>query len=199
MDKQTLVEFESFIKNYKVIKFDKIWEKSDSNYKLIYNIEGLTIDTKFYANVKLIFWLDSAKEQFVENVITYLYTLYCDYKTITITTVAETFENILQLLDQEQTNKDMSDFILAGTEAFNAELKEKNVNNFIQNLKFIPQGNMPCATMDFKFELQSNDDTYAFTLKAYINKWELSYDSNKELVSLSDVPKKLIEWIYEIK
>ncbi len=56
MDKQILVDFEKILKKHKVIKFDKIWEKADSNYKLIYNIEGLAIDTKFYANVKLIFW-----------------------------------------------------------------------------------------------------------------------------------------------
>lgn len=199
MDKQILVDFEKILKTHKVIKFDKIWEKSDSNYKLIYNIEGLAIDTKFYANVKLIFWLDSTKENLTENVITYLYTLTCDYKSMTITTVEETFNNILTLLDKEQTNIDLSEFILNGTDDFNKEIKDNDVNDFIQNLNFLPQGNMPCADIKFKFELKSNDDAYVFYMKPFKGEWQLTYESNTELLPIKDVPKKLIQWIYEIK
>jgi len=199
MDKQILIDFENLIKKYKVIKFDKIWEKIDSKYKLIYNIEGLAINTKFYANVKLIFWLDETKENLSEELITYLYTLYCDYKSIKITTVEETFANILALLDKEKTNVEMSDFILDGTDSFNAEIKKNEINNFIQNIKFISQGNKPCTDMNFKFELKSNDKDYEFYLKSFVDEWKLTYESNEEFVQMPDVPKKLIEWIYEIK
>lgn len=199
MDGNILVDFENLIKKYKVIKFDKIWEKVDSNYKLIYNIEGLAINTKFYANVKLIFWLDETKKNLSEDLITYLYTLYCDYKSIKITTVDETFSNILMLLDKEKTNMEMSDFILSGTDSFNEELKKNDINNFIQNVKFIAQGNMPCIDMNFKFEMKSNDKDYTFYLKAYKDEWKLAYESNEESVQMIDVPKKLIEWIYETK
>jgi monomeric isocitrate dehydrogenase len=199
MDKQILVDFEKLLKTHKVIKFDKIWEKTNSNYKLIYNIEGLAIDTKFYANVKLIFWMDSNKENLSENVITYLYALTCDYKSITITNIEETFNNILSLLDKEQTNIDLSEFIINGTDSFNKEIKNNGISDFIQNINFVAQGNMPCVDIKYKFELKSNDDAYIFYLKPFKGEWQLTYESNKELLPINDVPKKLIEWIYEIK
>ena len=199
MDKQVLLDFEKLIKQYKAMSFDKIWEKADSKYKLIYNIEGLTVDNKFYANVKLIFWLDETKENLSEDAITYLYTLYCDYKTIGITTVEETFNNILTLLSNEETNSDLSNFIINGTDDFNEELKKQDINDFIQNLHFIAQGNKPCVQTRFKFELISNNKTYEFYLKSFEKDWTLSYEDNNEQVLMNEIPKKLIEWIYEIK
>lgn len=199
MESQVILDFEKLLKTYKVIKFDKVWEKADTNYKLIYNIEGLAIDPKFYGIVKLIFWLDETKENLSENVITYLYTLSCDYKSTTITTVEETFKNILLLLDKEQTNIDLSEFILNGTDNLNKEIKDNDVSDFIQNLNFVPQGNAPCADIEFKFELTSNDDAYEFSMKPFKNEWQLTYESNVESLPIKDVPKKLIQWIYEIK
>ncbi len=143
--------------------------------------------------------VDSTKENLSENVITYLYTLTCDYKSMTITTVEETFNSILALLDKEQTNIDLSEFILNGTDDFNKEIKDNDVNDFIQNLNFLPQGNMPCTDIKFKFELKSNDDAYVFYMKPFKGEWQLTYESNTELLAIKDVPKKLIQWIYEIK
>lgn len=198
MNKQVVIDFENIIKRYKVLKFDKIWEKTDTSYKLIYNLEGLSIDNRFYSNVKIIFWLDNKKEKLVENVITYLYTLSCDYKTITITSIEETFNAILQLLDKEETNKALSDFIINGTDNFNKELKVNSSEAFIQNLNYIPQGNKPCIKSNFKFELISNEETFTFYLKCLKNKWELTYETTVEEIALKDVYKKLIKLIYEI-
>jgi len=199
MDTQILIDFENIIKKYKVLKFDKVWEKYDSNFKLIYNIEGLVIDNKFYPVVKVIFWLDSKKENITENVITYLYSLACDYKSITITTIEETFNNIIKLLDNETTNKQLSDFVINGTGNFNKEIREQKINNFIQSLIYIPQGNVPCINMKFKFELVSNTEVYDFYLKPFKNKWKLTYNNNTELLSITETYKKIIDWIYEIK
>ena len=199
MDKQILIDFENELKKYKVINFDKIWEKINSDYKLIYNIEGLSTDTKFYANIKLIFWLDSTKETLTDDVITYLYNLFCDYKSMPITTASETLQNIFKLLDDEQTNSEISEFIADGTDKFNEILKANDIPDFIQNIKFIPQGNMPCIDMQFKFELQTNGKTYEFYLKCFKDNWLLTYDTMSEKVKINEVPKKITQWIYAIK
>lgn len=199
MGVEVLVDFENIIKKYKVLKFDKVWEKHDSNFKLIYNIEGLVVDNKFYAVVKLIFWLDGKKEKITEDVITYLYTLSCDYKSITFTTIGETFDSILKQLDNERTNKELSEFIVNGTDAFNKELKINKINSFIQTLNFMPQGNVPCVSMKFMFGLVSNDKTYEFQLKPMKDGWQLTYENNEEMSAMTEVPKKIIDWIYDIK
>ena len=197
-DKQILVDFENIIKKYKVLKLDKVWEKIDSSYKLIYNLEGLVIDNKFYANVKLIFWLDEKKENIIENVITYLYTLSCDYKSITITTIEETFKTILSFLDKEKTNNELSNFVINGTDEFNKEIKNKDINDFIQNINMVPQGNMPCISLKYKFELISNNETFTFYLKPLKFKWQLTYKDISELLDIKEVYKRLIDIIYKI-
>jgi hypothetical protein len=194
MDINTVVDFENIIKSYKVMRFDKVWERVNKTYKLIYNLEGLSKDDRFYPNLKVIFWLD---EQLTENVMTYLHALYCDYKSITITTVQETFNSILQIVDKERTHVELSGLILGGTDAFNRELKNKSVNDFAQALNYVPQQNVACINMKFEFELVTNINTYHFYLKCYDSKWQLMYNEKNEMLSMKDVPVKIIQWIYE--
>lgn len=197
MDKQIVIDFENIIKKHKVLMFDKIWEKIDKDWKLIYNLNGLIVNNIYYANVKIIFWLDSKKEKITENVMTYLYTFSCDYKSITITTVEETFNQILEFLNTEKTHKELSDFIVDGTDKFNKELKDKNIDDFVQNINYLPQKNQPCLHMKFDFQLQTNKQTYDFSLKSFKEKWEATIGTNKESLLMTNVYKKLIDWIYD--
>src|SRR6185369_1756463 len=82
MTKAAIVKFEDFVKKQKALYLGKVFEKQGQGWKLIYNIQGLSIDDAYYANLKFIFWLDGDKEQITDAVVSYLYTQYCDYKSI---------------------------------------------------------------------------------------------------------------------
>jgi uncharacterized phage-associated protein len=58
--------------------------------------------------------VNKEKTQLAEPVISFLYTQYCDYKSETIneTDIQMTFFKILNYVFEEQTNKELSDFVL---------------------------------------------------------------------------------------
>lgn len=198
-----IILFEDILKKYKVLYFDKIYEKTkDKNWKLIYNIQGLTTDdnSMFYPNLKFIFWLDKTKTKLTDNVISYLYTQNCDYKSITIKEdLQETIDVILKFIKKEKTNVELSTFILNGTEEFNKILKNNNIEDFLSNLTFIPHGNKTCIDTKFEFKIESNTETYYFQLKSLNGMWELYMEDIQMKLNIEDVYKKIIEIIYAIK
>lgn len=198
---EIVLAFEDVIKKYKVQFFDKVWEKNKSSWKLIYNINGLNDGSKFYPNLKIIFWLDSVKEELTDNVVSYLYSLDCDYKSMSLDRdIADIFNTILEFVGDEKTNKELVDFILNGTDKFNEILKKENIDDFVQNLKFIPSGNKACIDTVYMFELETNKEKYGFKLKCLPdNVWALSVVEEETKIQMNDIYKKIIEIIYATK
>lgn len=197
---EILIEFEKNLKDdWNVQFFDKVYEKYDKGFKLIYNIQGLTDknSTIFYPCLKIIFWLDSTKKQLTEDAITYLYSLNCDYKTISIDKhINDIFKTILNFINKEKTNKFLIDLIISGTDNFNLELKKIKKNDFIQELKYIPFGNTSCANMLYMFELKTNFDIYKFNIK-FTNDILLIIDNKTYIINTDNIYKKIIEILWD--
>ena len=198
---EIVLAFEDVIKKYNVQFFDKVWEKNKSSWKLIYNINGLNDGSKFYPNLKIIFWLDSVKEELTDNVVSYLYSLDCDYKSMSLDRdIADIFNTILEFVGDEKTNKELVELILNGTDKFNEILKKENIDDFVQNLKFIPSGNKSCIDTFYAFELETNKEKYGFMLKCLPNNvWALSVVEEETKIQMKDIYKKIIEIIYATK
>lgn len=187
-------DFENIIKKFKASKLDKVFEKIGDNYKIIYNIEGLIYNNDYYPLIKLILWVDNTKQKLIENVITYLYSYNCEYKTITISDIKSNILEILEFIKNEKSNNELSNFIIKGTDKLNKELKNNKSNIFIQNIKYQDSGNLPCSKLQFNIDLISNDKTYNITLK-YKNEWILNFNNNTQNISINDIEKILAEWL----
>jgi hypothetical protein len=197
--RKVLNDFEDYIKEYSAKFFDKVWEKHDDTYKLIYNIQGLVIDNIYYPNLKFIFWLDENKNHIVENVITYLYGQDCDYKSIVFNEfdIAQTITTILQFIDSEKSTNDLRYLLFDSLDDFNKIITQKDIKDFVQNIEFIPHGNVSCTLTIFKHIVTMNSDDYEFLLKSNDNGWIFIYNSNEQLINIKQVPEKLIEAIYD--
>lgn len=193
---EEIIKFENIIKEHQSVFFDKVWEKHENNYKLIYNIQVFVKDGILYPNLKIIFWLNSEKSTLTENVITFLYKQHCDYRTENITTIEETFNNILNFINKENTNIFLREIILDGSLKINEIIEKENINNFCQTINFIPHGNVSCVMTMFKFDVVMNTDTYSILLKCKDdNKWELIIGEKSTIVDNKNVYKKIIELI----
>lgn len=199
-----IVSFEDLIKKYKVLFFDKVYEKTrGGSWKLIYNIQGLsTEDTSmFYPNLKFIFWLNDTKTELTEDVISYLYSQSCDYKSISLDNdIEDVFETILKFIKNEKTNVELSEFILNGSDGFNKELKKKNINDFVSSLTYIPHGNKSCIETLFGFKIEMNTETYYFNLRCLQKVWEVRMGDDITIqTTLKEVYEKIIDIIYATK
>lgn len=192
-------EFENKIKNYKSSFFDKVWEKHDGNYKLIYNIQELVTDNNdLYLNLKFIFWLNADKNMLVEDVITYLYGQNCDYRSEPIDEdISITINKILSYINKEESNVFLRSLLLDGQNKINKIIDKENIKDFAQSIDFIPHKNVSCLMTIFKFNLIMNSGEYTFLLKPRKDMWELIYDEKSEIIHINNVYKKLIEFIYE--
>lgn len=200
---EIIEKFENKLKEYQVLFFDKVWEKNKQDWKLVYNIQGLTTqDTSmFYPNLKIVFWLNNNKTKLSENVVTYLYEQYCDYRSRSIenNNIDEVFKFILDDVKNAKTNKYLSGFILDGTDNFNKIIKRDKIDDFITDLQFIPQGNKSCLETYFGFKLESNKDTYYFNLKVLKEGYVLNMEDTTINIQLKEVYEKIIELIYGVK
>ena len=199
---EVLETFEGLLnENYKVLFFDKVWEKSGSNWKVIYNIQGLTTNdsSMFYPNLKFIFWLNERKDELTDEVVTYLYEQYCDYRSTKIGNIEETFDRILNEIKGSKTTKELAGFILNGTDEFNKILKKEGINDFISDMQFIPHANKSCLNTHFGFKIESNTNTYYFNLKSLKGEWELNVDDSVEYIQMNEVYEKIITTIYGTK
>lgn len=194
---EEIIEFENIIKKYKSLFFDKVWEKHKDIWKLIYNIQGLVVDNKFYSNLKIIFWYNNDKTELSENVITFLYSQNCEYRTIKISNISLNIKAILNMIYNEETNKYLSDLIIGGVDPFNKLIKDNGINDFIQTIEFIPHGNVSCIQTIFKFDLVSNTDTYTFMIKFIEDKMNLLYSDTEIQIDKNQLYKELIRLIYE--
>lgn len=194
-----LYAFEEVVKKYKALFFDKVKEKTDNGWKIIYNIQGLNYKNTFYPNLKFIFWMNKDKSELSDNVVTYLYTQNCEFKSQLIQEdiFEEQIDNILQEIKKEKSNDDIINFILNGTDEFNSEAKKQNLELFFDNLAYKPGGNSACILHAFKFDLSANDILYTFELKSNKNDWTLNFDNQTNETSIEDVYKKIIEIINE--
>lgn len=197
--RNVLIDFENYLKGLQSHFFDKVWEKHDNSYKLIYNIQGLVKDNKYYANLKIIFWLDGNKDEIVEDVVTYLLSQNCDYKSIQIDydNIQTTVDTILKFIDNEKTNNDLRYLMFDSLDDFNKVITQNDINDFVQNIENIPHGIVSCPLTIFKYKITCNSDDYEFMLQ-YNKGWILIYNSNEYNVNIKEIPKKLIELIHEI-
>ena len=194
-----LIDFENYIKEYKSIFFDKVWEKHNNSYKLIYNIQGLVKDNEYYANLKFIFWLDENKNDISENIITYLLGQDCNYKSININydNIKITIDTILKFIDKEKTNNDLRYLMFNSLDDFNKYITQNDIKDFVQNIRNIPHGNLSCPLTIFKYEITCNSGTYEFMLK-YNDGWILIYNEEVIHVNIKEVSEKLLEIIHEV-
>lgn len=193
--------FEEIIKNYKALFFDKIKEKSNDGWKIIYNIQGLNYKNTFYPNLKFIFWMDKNLSKLTDDVVTYLYKQNCVFQSQLIQeeNFEEQIDNILQEIKNEKTNNDIINFILNGTDQFNSEVKKLNLQLVFDNLAYKPSGNAACMLHAFDFDLSTNDDLFNFQLKCNKNDWDLIINTNKITINLKEIYKTIIEVIKETR
>lgn len=198
MTKAAIVKFEDFIKTQKALYLGKVFEKQGQGWKLIYNIQGLTVDAVYYANLKFIFWLDGDKEQLTDAVVSYLYTQYCDYKSIAFNdeNIVDQVKTALSHINAERTNTELSGFVIDGTDGFNAEIKRRGIADFVQNIKWINHKDKSCPDTEFKFEMETNDKKFEFHTKCFKQYWELHYNGEKENIQFKDIHKKVIDLVY---
>lgn len=197
----SILHFENILKKEEALFFKKTWQQVDDTYKLIYTVQGLMYNNFYYPNLKFIFWVKNKKKRtLLDNIITFLYSQSCEYRTEYIDDdIRETFNRILEYIAEEQTNIELTQFIIGGTKEFNNEIKKNNVNDFIQNLKWEPHGVEQCDLTWFNFELITNNEIYKFLIKSMKNKWVLDYNNNVyKIYSLDEIPEKIIKLIYEI-
>lgn len=195
------IQFENYIKQYKALFFNKIWEKFNNGFKLIYNIQGLNYNNNFYPNLKFIFWFDVTKQKITENVITYLYTSPCVYKTISINEeMPKIIERVLNSIKSVKSNKDLMTFIISGTDKFNEILKKSEIDVFISNISYIPFGNCSCDEYEYKFNIDSNTDSFLIRIRFDGEKYIIRYNDIEEVVNtVGEIYKKIIIMIYAIK
>jgi len=193
--------FEEIIKNYKALFFDKIKEKSNDGWKIIYNIQGLNYKNTFYPNLKFIFWMDKNLSKLTDDVVTYLYKQNCVFQSQLINeeNFEEQIDNILQEIKKEKSNDDIINFILNGTDQFNSEVKKLNLELVFDNLAYKPSGNAACMLHTFNFDLSANDDLFNFQLKCNKNDWDLIINTNKITIDLKEIYKTIIEVIKETR
>ena len=193
-------EFEEIIKINKSIFFDKVWEKHNGEYKLVYNIQGyVTEDDKLYPNLKIIFWLNETKSELSENVITYLYRQNCDYRSETIdNTIELTFNKILSYINEEKGTILLRELILNGQEYLNKFIDEMDIQDFAQSVEMLAIGNKSCIDTIIDFELIMNSGIYEFSLNMLKDDWILTYKDDKiSLNRIENICEKLLEYIYE--
>jgi len=192
--------FEEIIKKHKALFFDKIKEKTNDGWKIIYNIQGLNYKNTFYPNLKFIFWMNKEMNDLSHNVVSYLYKQNCLYRSQMIQeeNFEEQIDAILEEIKKEKSNDDIINFILDGTDKFNIEVKKSELELFFDNLAYKPSGNSSCILHTFKFELSANDTLYEFELKYNDNEWDLLFNNEKIETSIEDVYKKIIQMINEI-
>jgi len=195
-----LFSFEQIVKNNKALFFDKIKEKTNDGWKIIYNIQGLTYENWFYSNLKFIFWMNKEMNELSDNVVTYLYNQGCEFKSQMIQeeNFAEQIDFILNEIKDEKSNKDITDFIINGTDKFNIEAQKLKLELFFDNLAYKPSGNSACIAHVFKFDLSANDNLFEFELKCKAKNWTLNFNNEITETSIEDVYKKITEMINEI-
>jgi len=192
--------FEEIIKKHKALFFDKIKEKTNDGWKIIYNIQGLNYKNTFYPNLKFIFWMNKEMSELSHNVISYLYKQNCLYRSQMIQeeNLEEQIDSILEEIKKEKSNDDIINFVINGTDKFNIEAKDNefDLEIFFDNLAYKPSGNSSCILHTFKFELSANDSLYEFELKHKENsKWDLLFNGKKIETSIEDVYKEVVEII----
>lgn len=194
-----LYAFEEIIKKYKALFFDKIKEKTDNGWKIVYNIQGLNHKNTFYSNLKFVFWFNKEQTELSDDVITYLYRQNCEFKSqlIKLDVLEEQIDAILEEIKNEKSNSFINNFIVKGTDEFNLEAKKNDLDLFFDNIAYKPSGNSPCVLHSFKFDLSANDVLYTFDLKCGDNKWEIIMDNETYEVEQEDVYKKIVEVISE--
>jgi len=194
-----LEKFEQFIKKYKSLYFNKLYEKYNEGYKVIYNIQGFNYNNTFYANLKFIFWLNESKSKLEHNALTYLYIQknngYAS-ENINEENIEETINEILEKIKNEKTNLEINNFIISGTDEFNLELKRNGINDFIMNLEYIPSGDTSSMFISFDFKLSTNNKEYEFKIK-FDKNWFIYYNNNKIKTSFKTIYKDIIKEIYK--
>lgn len=181
---EVLVKWEKILKQYQCIKFDKIWERFNDGYKMIYIVWGLTVNDSFIPHTKFIFWSNKEKDKITENVISYLYSLNCDYKSIPLEDdkLQHAFDFMIDSIKLETSNKELIKFIIDGTEPFNKQLKLKNVNDFVNTLELIPNDITNCVDTTFDFKLSFNNKNIIFKLKPINKEWSLYSGEEKHII-----------------
>lgn len=193
---EKVIEFEDNIKQYQCLYFNKVWEKHKNIWKLIYNIQGLVVDNKFYCNLKIIFWYNETKTELSENVITFLYSQNCIYKTINLTDINQNINSILNMFYKQETNQLLNQLVVGGTDRFNEILSEREIDDFIQTIKFIPHEDTACSMTIFKFEIQTNKKLYTILLQFKDNDIKLMYRGTEQMTGLDTIYKNIIDLIY---
>lgn len=198
MGTEILERFEAFVKQYKSLFFNKLDEKYNEGYKVIYNLQGFNYKDTFFANLKFIFWLNHDKTKVEHNVVTYLYSQKAyGYESAVIDEerFEEMMERILEKIKEETTNHEINSFIIGGTDEFNEEIKRNGIDDFIMNMEYIPSGDTPSILISFKFELSTNNKRFEFDLK-YDNGWKIFYDGQSYKTDMKSIYKDIIKLLY---
>jgi len=193
MDK--IKEFEDIIKKYKAMFFDKIWEKYDDGYKLIYNIQGLNTDNTFFTVLKFVFWFNDDKSEH-KNIMSYLLSPICEYSTVSLDDDMDyIIKSVFKHIKNNELTNDIIEFTMNGVENINKLLNDGEEN--IVNIKFIPPGNMPCIKITYNFTLETIDETYDIGIEFSKKNIELIYDFTKyKLNMFDDIYVEIVNLIY---
>jgi hypothetical protein len=198
--KMVLTTFEDEIRKYKALFFDKLREHTNDGWKLIYCIQGMSWESTFFLNMKFIFWFDEKMGKLTHNSITYLYRQDGEYQTVDLTDDMPTLINeILTHISQEQSNSEISDFAISGTDGFNQEFKSTGSDRFIQNLRYEPQGVAPSALTTFTFFLEEANSETELVLRYAKDEWIIIKPSTGDIdttiekgVSIDEIYKEVV-------
>lgn len=190
------------LKTSKMLYINDMLEKTKEGWNLTYYVYGITYEANFILYTKFSFLLDKNKEDLKENKIVILYDLNCNYYVSDFNSKEELNKYLINLFKSGYDKgdiRDISNFLIDGTDEFNKELKRNKKNSFISNLEFkYDEKIYVCNNKIFEFILTDNTNKEN---KIYIQKhnknWIVSDKSFKsEMTQLKDIYSVIIEKLY---
>lgn len=190
------------LKDTKSLYINDIIEKTKVGYNLTYYMYGSTTDSNFILFTKITFLLDNSKKELKENKIIILYDLNCNYYVTEFKDEVELTKYIYNLFKEGYDKgdiRDISNFLVEGSDNFNKELKKLNKSSIITNIEYVYDKKLTnCNTMSYDFILTDNTEKEnKIYLKKHNKNWILNYSEFKnEITQLNDVYKLVAEKLY---
>lgn len=133
--------------------------------KLIFSIQGLSIQDISIIHTKFIFKIDVEKKKLVENSFIYLYDINCVYHKLDFLNILDLKKKIQDILESNDFGEDLqilSDFIEAPAMFLNYYMRRANITDYsIFDVQYEPKfKTQPCdkTTFDFKININNNYD-----------------------------------------
>lgn len=148
--------------NTKVSTVETIYEKNDSDLKLIISLDKILYDNTNIIYTKIIFNTDIDKIKLTKNYFTYLYDINCEYVRIYFDNINELYNKINTIFNSGNFGdniKILSNFIKSPSSLINIWFEKNNITNLsVINVISEKINIVPCKLLSFTFTIELNNN-----------------------------------------